>query len=130
MFELYAVPSVVLKKKSILPLFSVGKTTGLVVDSSYQYTRVVPVYEGLPFSYAIRYLPIGGWHVTQYLQQMLNERGYRFTTASHREMVERVKESLCYCALNYKKELSTFSKDKEKQYVLPDGMEVNVNTEA
>jgi len=130
MFELFDVPSMVLKKKSILALFSVGKTTGLVVDSGYECTRVVPVYEGLPFLYAVRSMPIGGWHVTRCLQQLLNERGYRLTTANSWDAVKRIKESLCYCAMDFEKELAAFNKDNEKQYVLPDGMEINISTEA
>lgn len=130
MFELFDVPSMVLKNKSILALFSVGKTTGLVVDSGYECTNVVPVYEGLPLSYAVRSMPIGGWHVTRYLQQLLNERGYRLTTANGWDTVRRIKESLCYCALDFEKELAAFTRDNEKQYVLPDGMEINISTEA
>lgn len=130
MFEMFAVPSMALKAKSILALFGVGKTTGLVVDSGYECTRVLPVYEGFPFTNDGQFIPIGGRHVTGHLQRLLNERGYRLTTAHSWDMVKRIKESLCYCALDFEKELAAFSKDKEKQYVLPDGMEVTVSTEA
>lgn len=130
MFELYNVPNTALVPKSVLPLYSNGKTTGLVVDSGYDETQVVPVYEGYPLQHAIRILPIGGRHITQFMMGMINDRGYNLTTPKDWDHVIAIKEQFCYCALDFKKELAAFSRDMEQQYTLPDGMIVTVNTEA
>jgi len=46
LFERFGVPAMYLHPSSVLTLYSVGHTTGLVVDAGGCGTRVVPVYEG------------------------------------------------------------------------------------
>ncbi|XP_050063449.1 actin-like isoform X2 [Aphis gossypii] len=130
MFEVFNVPKVLLMNKSTLSLYSCGKTTGLVVDSGYESTQVIPIYEGYPISHAMRNMPVGGWHLTQFLKQMINSRGYSLTTTRDWERIKHMKQTFCYCAIDFQKELSMFGKDKEQRYTLPDGMIVNINNEA
>lgn len=130
MFEVFNVPKMSLVNKSSLALYSVGKTTGLVVDAGYHSTQIVPIYEEVPISHAVRSMPIGGWHLTQFLKDMINSRGYNLTTAKDWEIIKHMKETFCYSAVDFEKELANFGKDKEQRYTLPDGMIVNVNNEA
>ncbi|KAL4083427.1 hypothetical protein QTP88_028743 [Uroleucon formosanum] len=130
MFEVFNVPKMTLVNKASLALYSVGKTNGLVVDSGYQSTQIVPIYEGFPISHALRSLPVGGWHLTQFLKQMINGRGYSLTTIKDWERIKHIKEAFCYNAVDFEKELANFGKDKEQTYTLPDGMIVNINNEA
>lgn len=130
MFEVFNVPKVLLMNKSTLSLYSCGKTTGLVVDSGYESTQVIPIYEGYPISHAMRNMPVGGWHLTQFLKQMINSRGYSLTTTRDWERIKHMKQTFCYCAIDFQKELSMYGKDKEQRYTLPDGMIVNINNEA
>lgn len=130
MFELFNVPSMALMSKSTLALYGNGRTSGLVVDSGYKFTEVVPIYEGLAFEHAVRTMPIGGWHITKYLNQLFNNRGYNFTTLKDMDMIKYLKETFCYCAMDIEKEVIMFTKDMGGTYSLPDGMVVKVNTEA
>ncbi|VVC28833.1 Actin family,Actin, conserved site [Cinara cedri] len=130
MFELFNVPNAALIPKLVLPLYGNGKTTGLSIDSGFKQTHVVPIYEGYPLRHAMRSMPIGGQHITKYLMKQLNDRGYSFTTSKSWEEIREIKEKMCYCALDFEKEISTFSKNKEQQYKLPDGMIVSIKTEA
>lgn len=130
MFELFNVPNTTLVPKSVMPLYSNGKTTGIVVDSGYDNTHVVPIYEGYPLQHAVRSMPVGGWHVNRYLMQLLNDRGYTFTTMNDWDHVRDIKEKFCYSALDFDKELASFSKNMEQHYTLPDGLVVKVNSEA
>lgn len=130
MFEIFNVPNIALVPKSVLPLYSHGKTTGLVVDSGYDETQVVPVYHGYPLQHAIRIMPIGGRHITQIMMELINERGYNLTTPKGLDHVIAIKEQFCYSACDFKKELAVFTKDMEQQYTLPDGMIVSINIEA
>ena len=46
LFEKFDVPGLYLHPSSVLALYSVGHTTGMVLDAGASATRVVPVYEG------------------------------------------------------------------------------------
>lgn len=130
MFELFNVPSTRLVTKSTVALYGSGSTTGLVVDSGYEDTKVVPIYEGFPLLHAVRGMPIGGLTVTKCLAELLNRRGYSFNTPKDQDMLMYIKENFCYCAVNFKSQMASYNKDFEQRYTLPDGMEVEVNAEA
>lgn len=130
MFEFFNVPNTALIPKLVLPMYANGKTCGLTVDSGFNQTQVVPVYEGYPLRHAMRSMPVGGLQVTQQIMQMLNDRGYSFNMSKHWDDIRDIKEKLCYCALDFKNELANFNKDMQQQFKLPDGMLVTIKTEA
>lgn len=129
MFEVFNVPKTAFVPKSVLPLYSHGRVTGLVVDSGYYYTHVVPIEGGFPVAHGIRNMPVGGWHVTQYMKQLINERGYNLNSPMDIDNVTNVKEKFGYCSLDYEKEQAMFTEDMEQEYTLPDGMILKVNSE-
>lgn len=128
MFETFNVPKMALVAKSALALYREGKTTGLVVDSGYDYTKVVPVYEGYPLTHTVRSIPVGGRHVTQYLAQLLSDR-IDLVFPKDWKIIRKIKEELCYCSLDFESELDMLSGDK-KRYKMPDGTIVEVTSEA
>ncbi|XP_060845430.1 actin-like [Rhopalosiphum padi] len=130
MFELFNVPNTAVIPKSVLALYSSGRTTGLMVDSGYDYTQIMPIFEGYPLHHAMQTISVGGWHVTQYLMELLNNRGYSFNSTKDFEILDDIKEKLCYLSLDFKFEINMYNKEKEKQYTLPDGMMINVGSEA
>lgn len=130
MFELFNVPSTAMAPKSIISLYGNAKTTGLVVDSGFDSTQVVPICNGFQVPNSIQSIPVGGRHVTQYMMQLVNDRGYNFISPKDLESIRDIKEKLCYCTLDFQKELSISSRDMEQQYKLPDGIIIRVNSEA
>jgi actin-related protein len=129
MFEKFNVPNTTSVPKSVLPLYSHGKVTGLVVDSGYEYTHVVPIEGGYPVAHGVRNMPIGGWHVTQYMKQLINERGYDWKTSKDIDVVTIIKEKFGYCSLDVEKDQAMFTEDMEQNYTLPDGMIFKVKSE-
>ena len=67
MFEKFMVPSMFISVDSVLSLVSYGRTTGFVLDSGYQSTRLTPVYECHAVPHAYGEMHVGGKTVTGYL---------------------------------------------------------------
>ena len=91
------------------------RTTGLVLDSGYDTTFSVPIYEGYALPYCVQHLGVGGRHVTLHLLQLLSQRGHTLPI----NIANDIKEKLCHVALDDQNELSSSS--GSRGYELPDG---------
>jgi actin len=131
MFENFGVPYICIATDAILSLYAADKRTGVVVDSGYDTTNIVPIYEGCAIFSAIQRMNIGGNDLTKWLIQILSERGLPFETTAERELVRDIKEKLCYVAPEYNQEYydhfyQTYSK---KLYGFPSGDTLTIGTE-
>ena len=52
LFETFNVEKIHIANSSMLGLFSYGKTSELIVDSGFNLTSSVPLYEGFPLQHA------------------------------------------------------------------------------
>ncbi len=128
MFEKYQAPGVYLSIQGVLALYSTGNLTGCVLDCGEGLTSCVPVYEGYAMSHAMQRMNLSGSDVTDNLMNILNERGYTFTTAAEREIVREIKEQRGYVAMDYEEELK-LGDAVEKNYELPDGNVIAIGNE-
>jgi len=131
MFETFNVPALYVATQAILSLYASGRTTGCVLDIGDGVSHVVPIFEGFALSHAIERIDLAGRDVTNYLQRLLRQKGYTFTSSAEKEIVRDIKEKLCYVAMEPERELALSKKISglEKSYMLPDGELINVGIE-
>jgi actin-related protein len=60
MFETFEVPNIYFAKQAVMSLYSIGKSTGLVIDSGDGDTHTVPIFEGFCLTHAIERMEISG----------------------------------------------------------------------
>lgn len=97
LFETFNFPSLYIKPTSLLSLFASGRTTGVVLDSGEGMNWAVPMSEGYTFPHAIMSNECAGGEVTNFLMSKLRSSNrQRFESSSDREIVQSIKQKLCY----------------------------------
>lgn len=124
-FETHRVGSLVMMSTPLLSLFSVGLTTGLVIESGEGMTWIVPIINGQIVQHAVQKIPIAGIDVNQNLKGLLMREGVSISSSAADEIIQEIKEKNCYFALDPNippKAGEMFS------VPMPDGTKINVPT--
>ena len=102
-----------------------------MLDSGEGITHSVPTYEGYAIPSAIQRIQLAGVDLTNYLKEILKERGLSFTTPAEHEIVRDVKEQICYVVSDYDAAMKEAEESHscEKNYELPDGRKILVGNE-
>jgi actin-related protein len=124
LFETFNVQKIHIANSSMLGLFAYGKTSGLVVDSGFNITSSVPLYEGFPLHHASIKLNYGGEDISKNLLEMIKDNiednSYRFLKG--RILADDIKEKMGYISLGGEDE-------EEMIYTLPDGNDIKLGKE-
>lgn len=88
--------------------------TGIVVDSGDGLTRVIPVFDGFVAAGCIQELPLGGRHVTDFVSDMLRDRGEPVPAEQRLEAARSIKEQHSYICRDVVAEYQKFDADAKK----------------
>jgi actin-related protein len=99
-FETHRVKSLIMMPTPLLSLFSVGLTTGLVIESGDGLTWIVPIINGKIVQHAVQKLPLAGVDVNQNLKGLLMREGVSISSSAADEILQDVKEKNCYFVLD------------------------------
>ena len=78
MFDTFNVPGLYIAIQAVLSLYSAGKFTGIVCDSGDGVTHLVPIFDGYALPHSILRINLAGRDLTDYLKEILKERGLQF----------------------------------------------------
>jgi actin-related protein 3 len=131
MFETFNVPGLYISVQSVLSLSagfaylkslseeesdSESDMTGVVVDIGDGAPHIVPVVNGYVIGSSIKSFPLSGSDVTQFVLQLLQERGELLPPDDALDIARRVKETYCYTSSDIVKEFKKLD-SKPSKYV-------------
>lgn len=126
LFETFNVQNIHIANSSMLALYSYGITSGIVIDSGFGLTSVVPVYEGYPLPYASFKIGFGGNNLNEILQSMLSNK-MTYKDVKGRLATERIKESHGFVSKNFEEQENIGV--EELKYRLPDASIIKLGSE-
>ena len=119
-FETFSPSKIAFVPQPVLALYGLRKRpkTGIVIDSGYDSTRIVPVHKGQVLRDAMCILPIGERQILKYLDKIKGPGhtcayGYRDDKTQY---LRELKNQLCYIALDFDEEM-----EKSKESTTAEG---------
>ena len=128
LFEKFNVEKCHIANSSMLGLMAYGKTSGIVVDSGFNVTSSVPIYEGFPLQYASKKINLGGEDISLNLLELIKDKvGPSYKLIKGRLLADDIKEHKGYISMNNEEQEE--EKQNENQYKLPDGNDLKLENE-
>ncbi|KAJ3443864.1 actin-10-related [Anaeramoeba flamelloides] len=139
MFETFKTPAVYLIPSHCLSLYNLGRETGTVIDMG-SMSSCCCIIDGKIDRNSIKKLDVGGKEVTNFLQELLERKGYSLSNKIERVNVREIKEKLSFCLTNNEQKMSSIeeiikesginSDEKYHQnYQLPDKQNLAIGKE-
>ena len=123
LFETHGVKSLIMMPTPLLSLFSVGLTTGLVLESGDGLTWVAPIINGVMQDHAVQKITLAGIDVNHNLKNLLMREGVNITSSAADEIIQEIKEKNCYFVIDPKDPPKTGEKFSVP---MPDGSTINI----
>jgi actin-related protein 2 len=104
LFDEIGVGRITMHDQAALVLYTQDIETGVVVEAGEGQIRIIPVYQGHAIPKLDKNFPIGGRALSKYLIKLLRLRGYHLDLKDNRETARKLKEALCYVAMDPEEE--------------------------
>ena len=124
LFDVYKIDQLFFASQPILSLFSTSSTSGAVLESGEGVTQSCIIYEGYSIPGSFKRINLGGKEVTEYLQYLLNRKGYELKNSDGFQITKKIKEELC--------EINCSNRNDNCQinnYTLPDDSVIEIGEE-
>jgi centractin len=122
LFDKHKVENIFFASQPILSLFSTSSTSGAVLETGDGVTQSCIIYEGYAIPGSYKRINLGGKEVTEYLQYLLNKKGYELNNSDGFQITKKIKEELC--------EINNNNNNLEnKNYKLPDESIIEIGQE-
>ncbi|KAM0688223.1 hypothetical protein COBT_000521 [Conglomerata obtusa] len=96
LFERYGFCNFFIENQALLTMYALGKTSGLLIDSGYQSTKVIPIYNDSVYKEDALVIDIGGKDITDFLIYNLeNTTSIKCCQKEYTE-INKMKEALCF----------------------------------
>jgi len=123
MFEKFGFKNFYQCPTSVLSLYSAGKISGVVVDSGYGATYLVPVDNGFEITENVVKMNYSGKDINEFLCKELFEK--KIDLKNNLKLVSEIKEKCCeVCLKDINEEIKDF-----KTFELPDGNKISLGKE-
>ncbi|KAM0673721.1 Arp2/3 complex subunit [Gurleya vavrai] len=113
MFERYKFNGFLIQDQSSMILHALNINTGLIIDSGYTETRIVPVLNSTVYTTESKSLNIGGKDITDYLAFNMENKNQFSCCNHHYEEVNKIKEALCFVK---NKEVECYCKNNKNEF--------------
>ncbi len=124
-FEKFKVPVFFLANQSVLALYALGKTSGVVLDVGEDSSTATAVYQGYSIKSSTVQSEMGGRLLTDHIKEIFDKRKISLKGKAFREFTQEIKERFCHLPNPYQKnpdiELNQYERNNP---VLPDGNEL------
>lgn len=127
MFETFKAPAVCLVTTAVLAMFASGRTTGFVVHTGKDTSKVVPIVNGKVLHHGVEPLNFTDSDLTEHLKQLLVHRS-QLHAAITNETIRDIKEKLCYLSMNFKHDMTVAGMNVDS-FRLLDGSLMKLGTE-
>ena len=123
LYETHRVKSLIMIPTPVLSLFSVGLTTGIVIESGDGTSWVCPIISGEIVDQAVQKLTLAGTDVNQHLKNLLMREGINIESSAVDEIIKEIKEKNCFFALDPE---NPPNMDDTFSFTMPDGSNINI----
>ena len=123
LYETHRVKSLIMIPTPILSLFSVGLTTGIVIESGDGLSWVCPVLGGEIVDQSVQKLTLAGTDVNQHLKNLLMREGINIESSAVDEIIKEIKEKNCFFNIDPERPPNV---DETFSFTMPDGSNINI----
>ena len=133
MFETFNTTGIFIAPQNTLQFATVchkNRLTGLILGLGFGVSSALPIYCLNSLPHACVQLHLAGRDLTDHMANLLQKKGFLFSTSDKGTIVRDIKEKMCHVSLDFHEEISNAKRaTNSKSYTLPNGRIISLDTE-